>query len=173
MAMQPWRDPARTTMTVALLLGALVWAPAVSLPRAAADTNVAFFKSPSGNIECEIDFQRSGVPDGAYCMSINPPQHALIGPDGTLQDVCTNDMSCLSNGPEGEPVLAYGQSNGHRAVHVPFRAEWDDLHCEWEGLHDLVVRDRAGLSEPSMALFRHRQPRARFTSEAIDGAAQV
>ncbi len=52
------------------------------------------------------------MPDGAYCMSINPPQHALIGPDGTLQDVCTNDMSCLSNGPVGEPVLAYGQSRG-------------------------------------------------------------
>jgi hypothetical protein len=109
MAMQPCRrDPARATMAVALLL----WAPAVAVPRAAADTNVAFFKSPSGNIECEIDFQRGGVPDGAYCMSVNPPQHAVIGPDGALTDVCTNEMSCLSDGPEGEPVLPYGQSRG-------------------------------------------------------------
>jgi hypothetical protein len=102
-----------------LASGALVWAPAVFVPQAAADTcdwcdtpNVQFFKAPSGNIECEIDFQRGGAPDGAYCMSVNPPQHALIGPDGTLKAVCTNDMSCLSNGPVGEPVLPYGQSKG-------------------------------------------------------------
>ena len=107
-----WREPARATTTVALLLGALIWVPALSIPRAAADTNVQFFKSPSGNIECEIDFQRSGASDGAYCMSVNPPQHAVIGPDGTLKDVCTNDMSCLSNGPVDEPVLPYGQSKG-------------------------------------------------------------
>ena len=59
-----WREPVRATTTVALLLGALIWVPAVSIPRAAADTNVQFLKSPSGNIECEIDFQRSGASNG-------------------------------------------------------------------------------------------------------------
>jgi hypothetical protein len=114
MTMQRYRrEPARVIVAVALLLGVLVLVPAVAAPRAAADTpDVQFFKSPSGNIQCEIDFHRSGVPDGAYCMSINPPQHVLIGPDGTLTDVCTNNTSCLSNGPVGEPVLPYGQSKG-------------------------------------------------------------
>jgi len=107
------RDPARAVTTAALLLSALMWVPAVSVPRATADTpNVQSFKSPSGNIHCEVDFQRAGASDGAYCMSVNPPQHALIGPDGALKDVCTNDMSCLSNGPVDESVLPYGQSTG-------------------------------------------------------------
>ncbi|AQT80593.1 hypothetical protein B1R94_16970 [Mycolicibacterium litorale] len=88
-------------------------APAAADSCEGCDTpNVQFFKSPSGNLQCEIDFQRDGVPDGAYCMSMKPPQHVLIGPDGALKDVCTNNVSCLSNGPVGEPVLPYGQSKG-------------------------------------------------------------
>lgn len=106
-------------MAVVLSAAALGWMPVTSAPQAAADScegcdtpNVQFFKSPSGNLQCEIDFQRDGLPDSAYCMSMKPPQHVSIGPDGALKDVCTNDVSCLSNGPVGEPVLPYGQSKG-------------------------------------------------------------
>jgi hypothetical protein len=75
------------------------------------DAHVQFFRSPSGNIECEIDFQRApNIPDRAYCMSMKPLQNVQIRSDGSLAGVCTDDVSCGSNGPQDQAVLPYGQS---------------------------------------------------------------
>lgn len=104
---------------LAVTVGALLWCAPGAAPRAGADTcdgcdtpHVQFFSSPSGNISCELDFQRPGIDDAAYCVSFTPPQHVTIRPDGSLRDVCTNDMNCLSNPPMGVPTLPYGQSKG-------------------------------------------------------------
>jgi len=97
------------TRTICLSAAAAIVGLALAPIASAESDNVAFFRSPSGNIHCEIDFQR-GSADGAYCMSMNPVSHVLLGPEGTLRAVCTNDASCGSNGPEDEVVLPYGQS---------------------------------------------------------------
>lgn len=74
---------------VPVTLAGLAFAPQAAANPYPAE-NVQFFRSPSGNIHCEIDFQRgSGIPDGAYCMSVDPPAHVLIRSDGSLADVCT------------------------------------------------------------------------------------
>ena len=72
--------------------------------------NVKFFQSPSGNISCEIDYQRGyGMSDTAYCDSGRPPQNVSMNSDGVLT-VCTAGESCLGNGPVGEPTLAYNHT---------------------------------------------------------------
>jgi len=74
-------------------------------------SDVKFFKSPSGNISCEIDFRRGhGISDAAYCMSISPPQNVAMNSSGVLTTVCTSGDSCLSNPPYGEPTLPYGHT---------------------------------------------------------------
>jgi serine/threonine protein kinase, bacterial len=74
--------------------------------------NVKFFQSPSGNISCEIDYQRGyGMTDTAYCDSGRPPQNVSMNSDGVLT-VCTAGESCLSNGPVGEPTLPYNHTTG-------------------------------------------------------------
>lgn len=106
---------------------------AAALPPAVADNaNVASFRSPTGNIHCEIDYQRgAGIADGAYCMSVTPTSHVLIGPDGMITRICTNDPVCGSNGPEDEVVLPYGQS----LVLGPFtcRSEQTGVTCTANG----------------------------------------
>ncbi len=55
--------------------------------------NVKFFQSPSGNISCEIDYQRDyRIPDTAYCVSFTPLQNVSMNSDGVLT-ICTGD-SC-------------------------------------------------------------------------------
>jgi len=109
-------SPSALGLTAAVVMSTLLWwAPGIA-PRAVADTcdtpNAQFFNSPSGNISCELDFQRAGIDDAAYCVSFEPPQHVPIGPGGSLRDVCTQDVSCLSKPPIGVPTLLYGQSKG-------------------------------------------------------------
>lgn len=101
-----------------VVLGSLALAPrAVANPYTGPDSShVQFFGTPSGNIHCEINFQRAQIRDGAYCMSIEPLQNASIRSDGSFERVCTNDPVCGSNPPQDEPVLPYGQS----AVLGPF-----------------------------------------------------
>jgi serine/threonine-protein kinase len=73
--------------------------------------NVKFFQSPSGNISCEIDYQRgSGMSDTAYCVSFRPLQNVAMNSDGVLT-VCTGE-SCGSNPPVGEPTLPYNHTTG-------------------------------------------------------------
>jgi hypothetical protein len=72
---------------------------------------VRFFHSPSGNIHCEINYQRGyEIPDSAYCASWKPPQHVSMNPNGMLT-VCAGE-SCLSNGPEDEVTLPYHHTTG-------------------------------------------------------------
>lgn len=87
-------------------------------------SHVQFFRSPTGNIHCQVEFQRAApaaagggfLPDSAYCMSVNPLQHVILRSDGSLAGICTNEARCGSNGPQDEGVLNYGQS----AVLGPF-----------------------------------------------------
>lgn len=74
-------------------------------------SDVKFFQSPSGNISCEIDWQR-GTRDSIYCMSIDPPQNIAIDIQGEVISQCTEGDSCLSNPPQGEPTLPYGHATG-------------------------------------------------------------
>lgn len=72
--------------------------------------NVKFFVSPSGNISCELDFQRAGLPDTAYCVSREPQQSVSMNPAGVL-DVCDGE-SCMSDPPLEATTLRYGQTTG-------------------------------------------------------------
>lgn len=127
----------KTTAMLALT-GVLVGLVALAPPAGANpysgvdDTHVQFFASPSGNIECEINFQRDPrIPDGAYCMSKKPLQNVQIRADGSLAGVCTDDVSCGSNGPQDQGVLAYGQ----RAILGPFTclSEESGMTCTANG----------------------------------------
>jgi len=94
---------------VAVVLAALLVTPLG--PTAQAEPGVKFFHSPSGNISCEINYQRGyGIPDSAYCVSGKPPQNVSMNSDGVLT-VCTGE-SCLSNGPEDEVTLPYNHTTG-------------------------------------------------------------
>jgi hypothetical protein len=70
---------------------------------------VKWFRSPSGNIECEV---RSA---SAYCQTFTPLRSVTMAAAGTYK-VC-NGVRCVGNGPTGQFTLAYG-----RSVNVgPFR----------------------------------------------------
>lgn len=92
------------------LCGAVVASQAVAPPAAADQDNYVAFLSPTRNISCEIDYQRRGIPDEAFCFSISPPQSVTLDAAGTLAR-CTGE-SCLANPPEGTPSLGYGQTVG-------------------------------------------------------------
>ncbi|ORB76157.1 hypothetical protein BST44_01100 [Mycobacterium scrofulaceum] len=79
-------------------------------PAAAGPDNYVAFLSPSRNISCEIDYQRRGIPDSAFCFSIVPPQSVTMDPAGALSR-CAGE-SCLANPPEGTPTLGYGEAKG-------------------------------------------------------------
>lgn len=101
--------------TVALVCGmtGIGCAAMVLSPSAGADPdqeNVKFFVSPSGNISCELDFQRAGLPDTAYCVSSQPQQSVSMTPEGVL-DVCGGE-SCMSDPPLEATTLRYGQTTG-------------------------------------------------------------
>jgi len=113
----------------AVLLGAFA-PPAAANPYVGMDDeHVQFFTSPSGNIQCSIQFQRAApaaagggfLPDWAHCMSIKPLQSVQIRADGSLAGVCKGD-SCGSNGPTDQAVLPYGQS----AALGPFTCQSED-----------------------------------------------
>jgi hypothetical protein len=64
--------------------------------------------SPSGNINCEIDF--SSTLQQVFCESIAPPQSVKMTVDGTLTK-CSGEM-CLGNAGVNTPTLAYGTETG-------------------------------------------------------------
>lgn len=99
-------------LTKSLTAAATALAGAVAfVPCAAADQdNYVAFLSPSRNISCEIDYQRGGIPDGAFCFSITPPQSVTMDAAGVLSR-CAGE-GCLANPPEGTPSLGYGQTAG-------------------------------------------------------------
>ncbi|WP_231968929.1 MULTISPECIES: hypothetical protein [unclassified Mycobacterium] len=99
--------------------------PTFAPPAAADQDNYVAFLSPSRNISCEIDYQRHGIPDEAFCFSISPPQSVTMDPAGVLSR-CTGE-SCLANPPEGTPSLGYGKTAG--AGPFSCRSETDGVTC--------------------------------------------
>jgi hypothetical protein len=67
-----------------------------------------FFRSPSGNIECELDYRQAGLANAAYCQTFTPSRSVTLGPAGALK-ICSG-QGCIGNGPDGERTLAYGSS---------------------------------------------------------------
>jgi hypothetical protein len=74
------------------------------------------FVSPSGNISCEVDYQRAGLTH-VYCQTGTPPHSVTMGVAGTYT-TCTGQQ-CLGNSGDGTPTLAYGTATGVG----PFRCE--------------------------------------------------
>lgn len=67
------------------------------------------FISPSGNISCEVDYNRFGLRE-AHCETGTPPQSVTMGVTGSYT-TCTGDL-CLSNPGMDTPTLAYGTATG-------------------------------------------------------------
>jgi hypothetical protein len=74
------------------------------------------FLSPSGNISCEVDYQRAGLTQ-VYCQTATPPRSVTMGATGKYT-TCTGSQ-CLGNPGTGTPTLAYGTATGVG----PFRCE--------------------------------------------------
>lgn len=74
------------------------------------------FQSPSGNITCEVDYQRAGLTQ-AYCQTGTPARSVTMTATGSFK-TCTGEQ-CLGNAGEGTPTLAYGTATGVG----PFRCE--------------------------------------------------
>lgn len=79
-------------------------------PSAHADGNYVAFLSPTRNISCEINYQRQGIPDEAFCYALSRPESVTMQPDGSFS-VCTGE-GCLANWAQGTPTLGYGQTMG-------------------------------------------------------------
>lgn len=94
-------------------------------PATAEPDNYVTFLSPSRNISCEIDYQRRGIPDEAFCFSISPPQSVTMDAAGVLSR-CSGE-GCLANPPEGTPSLGYGNTAG--AGPFSCRSETDGVTC--------------------------------------------
>jgi hypothetical protein len=74
------------------------------------------FLSPSGNISCEVDYQRAGLTQ-VYCQTATPARSVTMGAAGKYT-TCSGDQ-CLGNPGTGTPTLAYGTATGVG----PFRCE--------------------------------------------------
>ena len=68
------------------------------------------FLSPSGNISCEVDYQRANITTQAFCQTVTPARSATMGPGGTYS-TCTGTQ-CLGNPGLNTPTLAYGTVTG-------------------------------------------------------------
>jgi hypothetical protein len=98
---------------VVVATGFIVVGGCLGMPAAAADRPVCTasecaFLSPSRNISCEVNYQRDGLTDDAYCQTMEPAQSATLSANGVLKPC--NGTSCLGNAAENTPTLAYGQS---------------------------------------------------------------
>jgi hypothetical protein len=74
------------------------------------------FLSPSGNISCEVDYNRAGLTQ-VYCQTATPPRSVTMGAAGKYT-TCSGNQ-CLGNPGTGTPTLAYGTATGVG----PFRCE--------------------------------------------------
>lgn len=76
---------------------------------APAQADQTWFHSPSGNIQCELDFDVGpGLPNQAYCQTFEPARSVSLRPNGKLKH-CKGGR-CLGNGPEDSIRLDYGES---------------------------------------------------------------
>lgn len=108
-----------------------------ALATANAEPDVEFIRTPDGNISCEMDFQRAGLPDGVSCSSRKPPQSLFMDINGVLKDLCSNQEACVSDGPENAVVLAYGQNQ--RLGPFNCLSEGTGMHCTVPSEHGFVI----------------------------------
>lgn len=103
-----YRRIAATTAAL-LALGATLETAAHS-PRADAARVLRTFSfySPSGNLSCEMDDRRAGVPAEVICGSDKPPHMVWMSASSRVR-IC-NLERCLGNVGEGTPTLPYGRS---------------------------------------------------------------
>jgi hypothetical protein len=83
-------------------------------PVRSASLHQDFFRSPSGDIECELDYHAAGSSQ-AHCQTGSPPRSVTMTPSGRLR-TCAG-IGCIGNPPLDVSVLAYGR----RATLGPFR----------------------------------------------------
>lgn len=67
------------------------------------------FLSPSRNIGCEVDYQRSGITK-VFCQTVTPPQSVTMKVTGSLTQ-CSGEQ-CLGNSGIGTPILPYDEATG-------------------------------------------------------------
>jgi hypothetical protein len=91
-----------------LVVGSCVGTPAASADKPACTASECAFLSPSRNISCEVNYQRSGLSDDAYCQTMEPPQSVQLSPTGVVAPC--KGTSCLGNPAENTPTLAYDQT---------------------------------------------------------------
>ena len=117
--------PAATaTSPVAASAPAVTTTPTIAVPTAGPSATLVpmqtaaggEFLSPSGNISCEVDYNRAGLTQ-VYCQTGTPPRSATMGVTGKYT-TCTGQQ-CLGNPGTGTPTLAYGTATGVG----PFRCE--------------------------------------------------
>jgi hypothetical protein len=91
---------------IVLVLAAAAFAAVPSAAMAAQK----FFHSPSGQIECELDYHQSGLKNEAFCQDSVAAVSVTLSPSGKLKR-CTGG-GCLGDGPENASTLGYGHSTG-------------------------------------------------------------
>lgn len=92
-------------------------APSAATPAASPGTSLVpmqtssggIFLSPTGNIDCEVDYQRAGQ-TVAYCQTQTPPESVRM--DATGSYTTCKGVQCLANPDPGNPTLAYGTATG-------------------------------------------------------------
>jgi hypothetical protein len=67
------------------------------------------FLSPSGNISCEVDYQRAGLSQ-VYCQTAKPARSVTMSASGNYS-TCAGEQ-CLGNAGDDAPTLAYGTATG-------------------------------------------------------------
>lgn len=79
----------------------------VSAPMFAASSPVRVFRSPSGNIQCQVDFHYSGSTQ-ASCQTLAPARSVTLQPSGRTR-ICSGH-DCIGNASEDFVTLVYGRS---------------------------------------------------------------
>jgi hypothetical protein len=99
------------------------------------------FHSPSGNIQCELDFDVGpSVANVAYCQTFEPAQAVRLKPNGKIK-VCKG-MACLGDGPQDALILGFGE----HITQGPFRctSRRNGMRCTLEGGRGFRI-SRAGI----------------------------
>jgi hypothetical protein len=104
-----------TVRLPALLLASALLAavsPAAAGAAHTASLQQRFFRSPSGNISCELDYDSAhpaeSPPTTDFCQTVSPARSVTMSAKGRLK-VCSG-QKCIGNPPENASPLRYGRS---------------------------------------------------------------
>ncbi|BBY23616.1 hypothetical protein [Mycobacterium stomatepiae] len=100
----------RAVVAAILFGGCYTGMPAATADKPACSATECTFLSPSRNISCEVNYQRAGLSDDAYCQTMNPPQSVQLSATGVVTPC--KGTSCLGNPAEDTPTLGYDQTAG-------------------------------------------------------------